>query len=129
MNSIKTRPCVGDAVAVALCVLLCLASAALLILSGRASASAESVVITTVDGELTYTLDTERTVDITSNGIKLTVRIENGTVAVLSSDCPDGVCVGTGRIASTGQSIVCVPARVTVRLQKKEARDADLIIG
>lgn len=129
MNSIKTRPCVGDAVALALCVLLCLASAALLILPSIASPSAECVVITTADGELSYPLDTERTVDITSNGICLAVRIENGTVAVLSSDCPDGVCVGTGRISSTAQSIVCVPARVTVRLQKKEARDADLIIG
>ena len=38
-------------------------------------------------------------------------------VRVARSDCPDQVCVRTGWITKAGQSAVCLPYRVAVRLE------------
>ena len=35
-------------------------------------------------------------------------------VSVTASDCPDDVCVRTGKIARTGESIVCAPLGVCI---------------
>ena len=35
---------------------------------------------------------------------------------VVSSPCPDHVCMRTGEISRTGQSIACVPEQILVRL-------------
>jgi hypothetical protein len=38
-------------------------------------------------------------------------------VRVTRSDCPTQDCVHTGTIARSGQSIVCLPARIIIRLE------------
>ena len=50
---------------------------------------------------------------VTAHGT-LTLSVTEAGVAVRDSDCPDGVCVRTGRIARRGESIVCVPLGVSV---------------
>lgn len=37
-------------------------------------------------------------------------------VEVLESNCPDQVCAGWGRIRHAGQTIVCLPFRIVVRI-------------
>ena len=43
-------------------------------------------------------------------------RVENGAIAFEKSDCPDKVCVRTGFIKKIGQSAVCLPNRLTLRI-------------
>ena len=43
--------------------------------------------------------------------------IEKNGVTVVRSDCADKICVNTGKITKPGQTIVCLPARVSVELQ------------
>ena len=43
--------------------------------------------------------------------------IEKNGVTVTRSDCADKICVNTGKITKPGQTIVCLPARVSVELQ------------
>ena len=45
-----------------------------------------------------------------------TVTVDYGKVAVTHSDCPTQDCVHTGWISYTGQTIVCLPNGVEVRL-------------
>ncbi|MBQ1411998.1 MAG: NusG domain II-containing protein [Clostridia bacterium] len=45
------------------------------------------------------------------------IEIRDGGVRMIRADCPDQVCVHTGRITETGQSIVCVPHRVVVTIR------------
>ena len=40
--------------------------------------------------------------------------VKNGSIAFLSSDCPDQICVKTGFIGSPGTRAVCLPNRVAV---------------
>jgi hypothetical protein len=58
------------------------------------------------------------------NGV--TVSIEDGRARVLSSDCRDQTCVKMGAIDLAGESIVCLPNRVSVVLSGEDALDAVL---
>ena len=51
------------------------------------------------------------------NGGTHTLVIEQGRAYMLDADCPDRVCVHTGRISYVGQSIVCLPYDVTVIIE------------
>ncbi len=45
-----------------------------------------------------------------------TIVVEPDGVYFASSDCPDQVCVHTGKLTRAGQTAVCLPNRVVVRL-------------
>ena len=49
----------------------------------------------------------------TERGVLILTLTEEGA-CVTYADCPDGVCVRTGRIAKSGESIVCVPLGIAV---------------
>lgn len=50
---------------------------------------------------------------------------------VARSDCPTQDCVHTGTIAGSGQSIVCLPARIILRLEGGTPEDSgvDAVLG
>ncbi len=92
-----------------------------------------SVVEVTVDGSLygSYPLSADRTVTISGagGGTNLLV-IENGNASIRSASCPDGVCIHTGRISRVGQSIICLPNKVVVRITgpDKTKDSTDIIV-
>ncbi|MGI6081921.1 MAG: Gx transporter family protein [Limnochordia bacterium] len=57
------------------------------------------------------------------------VSVSGGRVAVLQSDCPDQICVRTGRIERPNQAVICVPNRVVVRIAGKAETDIDAVSG
>ena len=70
-------------------------------------------------------LDAPRTYSY--NGVTLTVAAEDGNgLRVSSSDCPTQDCVHTGAISRGGQSIICLPARIVVRLEGSSSGDSDV---
>ena len=84
--------------------------------------------IVTPDGSYEYPLSTAQTVTLTSRGITLTVCIENGRARVLESDCPDAVCRNSGWIEKSGETVLCAPAGVTVRVMGGDS-DVDFVAG
>lgn len=53
------------------------------------------------------------------------VIVEDGKVFMSYADCPDVLCVRTGKISKTGETIVCLPHRIVVEIQgAKEAYDS-----
>lgn len=54
----------------------------------------------------------------------VTVKIEDGAVRVVSSDCPDKTCVRMGRISKAGEKIICLPARISIEIEGKGSADA-----
>lgn len=81
-----------------------------------------------VDGKViaTLELDKDTTIDVTGyqGGVNKIV-VEDGKVSMTEADCPDELCVKTGKINSTGETIVCLPHRVVVEI--KGSRDNDTI--
>lgn len=57
-------------------------------------------------------------------GITLTVTLYNDGAQVTSSNCPDKVCMQTGRITRANESALCLPAKVSVRLEGQGSADA-----
>ena len=51
------------------------------------------------------------------NDIDLTVVTGNGCVYVEKSECPDKICVKTGKISAVGEQIVCLPARIVIEVK------------
>lgn len=56
------------------------------------------------------------------------VKISHECVSVSSSDCPDKLCENTGEISRGGQSIVCLPNKVSVTLVCEE-NAVDAVVG
>ena len=57
------------------------------------------------------------------------VRIQDGRVRVVQSDCREKICVNTGQVQKSGDTIVCVPNRVVVRIVGGNSKKIDLITG
>lgn len=97
----------------------------LLILPSLLSQSDRLVAEVTVNGEIVLTLDLQtaaaRETYSLENGVVLVT--ENHTVAFLSADCPDKVCVQTGALSRVGEVAACVPTGTVVTV-KGESRTA-----
>ena len=61
--------------------------------------------------------------------ISVTVLLEPGKVSIVHSDCPDQICVNTGVLTRPGQSAVCLPARVAVRIVGETQSGVDGMTG
>ena len=77
----------------------------------------------------TYSVKADRTIEILSNGIKITVTASNGEVSLTNSDCPDKLCVNTMPISKKGETIVCLPARVVVGISGDNRNEVDGVVG
>lgn len=66
-----------------------------------------------------------------NNGYALEVVCGEEGLRVARSDCPTQDCVHTGTITRSGQSIVCLPARIIIRLEGGAAApgDVDAVLG
>ena len=93
------------------------AALALLLFPAFLRREGETLVITTPEGSHTYVLSEDRKIEITSGDIHLTVVIEDGSVYVEHSNCPDGICRASGRISKGGETILCAPAGVTLSVK------------
>jgi hypothetical protein len=87
-----------------------------------------AVAIIKVDGVKQYELpldqDTTVEVDGYQHGKNIVV-IKNKGVTMTEADCPDKICVNTGTIHKTGETIVCLPHRVVVEIKgTKESLDS-----
>ena len=58
----------------------------------------------------------QQTHRVTVSAGSLTVLAEAGKVRVASSDCPDQICVHTGWLTSAGQTAVCLPFKVVLKV-------------
>ena len=90
-----------------------------------------STVIVTVDGEevASFPLDEDTTYEITGvdSGYN-TLVIADGEAYLSDADCPDLVCVHTGKISQEGETIVCLPHKVVVSIEGDglESGDEDI---
>lgn len=69
----------------------------------------------------TYRLDTDGV--YTLLGGKNVLVIENGYVYMAEADCPDSTCIRTGKISKTGESIVCLPNKISVIIRGGDGAD------
>ena len=81
----------------------------------------ESFELSNVTEPVTYEIEGE---------LPLTVYVTEKSVKVQSSSCPDKLCEHSGETTRSGQSIVCLPAKVSVTLESTDKQnDFDAVVG
>lgn len=91
----------------------------------------ESRVVVKVGGNVygEYSLDITGEYEISGdNGITLTLVVEQDGVSVKDAECPDKLCEKTGKISMNGQSIICLPGKISVALES-ESQNVDAEVG
>lgn len=87
-----------------------------------------SYVQVEIDGTVSEVLplseDCEKTIT-TSDGGENTLVIQDGTASVTDANCPDKICVHHAAIRRSGESIICLPHRLTVSIVSSDG-DSDI---
>lgn len=128
-TSVKRRPVPFDLLAVALVLLLAILVA--FRFYGGEKVGAARLATVSIDGKLVDCFDlseVDATHTYTNNGYTLTVKTEEFGLRVISSDCPGQDCVHRGIIDRGGESIVCLPARIIIRLAADDV-GVDAVLG
>ena len=92
-------------------------------------------VVVTAGGQVfgVYPLAEDREIEVTQSGHSNHITIKGGKVSMTSSICKNQVCVQTGTISHTKDSIACLPNRVIVEIKagknNPEGGDVDVISG
>lgn len=111
--------------------------AALLIFCGALfrAASAQSNGTTAVveqNGEEVYraalSAGQEKTTFRVPGGYNVVIVVEDGKTWFEHSDCPDQICVRSGKLSKSGQTAACLPAGVVLRIEG-EAQQNDALTG
>jgi hypothetical protein len=74
-----------------------------------------------------YPLDAQTTLRVPGPLGETVVVIEDGTVRVVRSPCPEKICIKTGRISKPGQWIACLPNRVFISIRGRRSEQPDAI--
>lgn len=75
-----------------------------------------------------YALDGERVAAIGEDEWNI-LQISHGTAAVVEANCGDHTCVRTGEIFREGESIVCLPHHLIIRIEGGEPMEFDAGAG
>lgn len=71
-----------------------------------------------LDGEIhTFNLELEHDQEIHKLQIET---YSDYTIAVVKSNCPDKICVNTGKVSIMGQSIACLPNHVIIKIGSQD---------
>lgn len=84
-------------------------------------------VVVRVDGQkvATYELTQEGEYSLNSGTNILCIR--DGKAFLTDADCPDHLCVKQGKIDQTGETITCLPNRLTVTIYGGEDSEVELV--
>ncbi len=57
---------------------------------------------------------------VTENGFNI-IKVHSGEVTVIDSDCKNKICVNHRPIRSTSESIICLPHKLIVEIEKEDS--------
>jgi hypothetical protein len=88
-----------------------------------------SVVVVRSDGNIvkTVSLNKNMVFEVKSNEGHLFVEIKNRKVRVINSTCKDKLCEKEGWIEKPGESIICLPNRISITIIGKKKDNVDTI--
>ncbi|MGN1171028.1 MAG: NusG domain II-containing protein [Lachnospiraceae bacterium] len=75
-----------------------------------------------------YSLSEDREEVLSYDGHFNILVIRDGEAFIRDADCPDRLCVNQGRIYADGQSLICLPHRLTVTIQGGKEPELDAVV-
>lgn len=79
-------------------------------------------------GDVRYELSLDKDGLFCFDGIDAEFEVKNGRIRLTKASCPDKICEKTGYIGSSGQSIICVPNKITVAVVGSD-ESVDVTVG
>ena len=86
-----------------------------------------SVAVVEINGEVAGEYSLSEDGVFVLNGGTNTLVIEDGEAYLTNSDCPDHTCERTGKIRYVGQTVVCLPNRLSVTVKGNADDGVDLV--
>ena len=113
-----------------LAILLIVAIVAFFIIHSKPNENLEAVI---VKDNQTYKIinlnEVEQPYQINIDGsIPVIISVEKNSIYFKNSECPDKICVNTGRLSKAGDIAVCLPAKVSIELRGNQ-KEFDSITG
>ena len=113
-----------------LAILLIVAIVAFFIIHSKPNKNLEAVI---VKDNQTYKIinlnEVEQPYQINIDGsIPVIISVEKNSIYFKNSECPDKICVNTGRLSKAGDIAVCLPAKVSIELRGNQ-KEFDSITG
>ncbi len=110
MDKGKKRTLIRDVCLISAFIVLGLA----LLLATRAFSSQGAFVVVQVDGLETGTYSLSEDGVYSLNGGSNVLEVKDGRARLIEANCPNHLCIRQGWVSRRGQSIVCLPNRLTV---------------
>ena len=83
-----------------------------------------SFVVVNINGDVSYySLNVNNEIKLNNGSNTLT--INDGNAYISDANCPDKICVHQGKINKKGQTITCLPNKITVSISSND--DMDII--
>ncbi|MEG0250200.1 MAG: NusG domain II-containing protein [Peptostreptococcus sp.] len=73
-----------------------------------------------------YPIDADEKITIENGNEKNVIYIHDKGVEMLEANCPDEVCIKAGFINKAGQSIVCLPHKINIKIVTDDKTKKDL---
>ena len=110
-------------------IVILLAAPIIYFLAGAASGKDGAYAEISRDGEViaAVSLDTDGVYSFPQTG-EMEFTVSEGGITVSKSNCPDKICMGTGKLCRAGDTAVCVPNRVVVTVYGESGGDVDGVV-
>lgn len=86
-----------------------------------------SYVVVEISGKTVGEYRLDQDTEISVNGGTNTLVIKNGRAYLSNANCPDKTCVKTGSICYSGESIICLPNQVVIKIKGSTQASVDLV--
>ncbi len=109
--------------------LLLFLSAAIAVYASALSKGKTAVI--TLDGNKVGIIEVGSSTSFDIDGPLGTTKIisDNNGVRIISSPCPHKHCVNLGNAIISGQTVICVPNRVAIRIEGEDENGVDGVVG
>ena len=73
-----------------------------------------------------YPLTIEQLIELSDESGCNTLLSQNGKAQIIDADCPDGLCMHQNPIRYNGETIVCLPHKLVIRVVSGEEGEVDI---
>ena len=107
--------------------LLAICSIAFLVMFLTRNEGSYAVVVINGQEAATYPLNEDITIKLSNGDGYNILTIADGYAQIKSASCPDKLCVKKHKVCYNGESLVCLPNKITVKIVSKIDPETDFI--
>lgn len=119
----KTRKPLLDVIFISAVILIALSIVLIFTLNRKSG----NIAIVEINGERIAEYPLSKNGVFSLNGGSNVLVIEDGAAYLNYSDCPDHTCEKTGKIRYVGETIICLPNRISITVSGNSADGVDLV--